>query len=105
MRQGDNVSKLFSSLWHRALPSKTSLFMLRLMSGRLPVMDILHKFGVLGPSCYFCCLHPSQQSINHIFCTGEFARQVWGFFEVVIGGVSNSLTTRHKVITWWLKPV
>lgn len=58
VRQGGNVSRLYSSLWHQALPSKISFFMLRLMSGRLSVMDILHKFGVLGPSHCFCCLHP-----------------------------------------------
>ena len=73
------------------------------MNGQLPVMDVLHKFGVFGPSRCFCCWHSSQETINHIFCTGEFARQVWGFFEVPIGGFGAAFMIRHKVINWWLK--
>ncbi|XP_027122034.2 uncharacterized protein [Coffea arabica] len=105
VRQGGNVSRLFGSLWHQALPSKISFFMLRLMYGRLPLMDVLHKFGFLGPSKCFCCsLSPSPETISHIFCTGEVARQVWGCFEGIIGGFSEALTIRHKVMSWWVKP-
>ncbi|XP_027169555.1 uncharacterized protein LOC113769293 [Coffea eugenioides] len=87
----------------QVLPLKVSFFMVRLMSGRIPVMGVLHKFGVVGPSRCFCCRDPSQETINHIFCIGDVARQVWSFFEVLVGGFGEAFTIRHKVISWWLK--
>ncbi|XP_027103043.1 uncharacterized protein [Coffea arabica] len=100
VRKGGTVSRLFASLWHRALPSKISFFMLRLLYGRLPLMDVLHKFKVLGLSRCFCCsLNPSPGTINHVFCTGEMAKQVWGCFEGLIGGFSAAFTVRHKEIS------
>ncbi|XP_027172427.1 uncharacterized protein LOC113772083 [Coffea eugenioides] len=99
-----NRSCLYSSLWGQELPSNVSFFMLRLLGARLPVMDRLQKLGVVGPSRCFCCSFPCQESLDHIFCTGEVPRQIWESFEVVVGGFGVSSTIRHKVIGWWLKP-
>ena len=105
VRKGGTVSRLFGSLWQRVLPSKISFFMLRLLYGRLPLMDMLHRFGVLDLSRCFCCnLNPSPETINHVFCMGEVAKQVWGCFEGLIGGFSAAFTVRHKVMSWWVKP-
>ncbi|XP_027170444.1 uncharacterized protein LOC113770234 [Coffea eugenioides] len=93
-----NRSCLYSSIWSQDLPCNVSFFMLRLLGGRLPVMDILHKFGVVGPSRCFCCSFPCQESLDHIFCTGEVARRIWANFEVVVGGFGVSSTIRHKSV-------
>ena len=68
------------------------------MYGRLPLMDVLHKFGFLGPSKSFCCsLRPSPKTISHIFCTGEVARQIWGCFEGLIGGFEGRTKVDQKL--------
>ena len=72
MRNECNASSLFP---YQALSSKISFFMLRLMYGRLSLMDVLHKFGFLDPSkCFYCSLRPSPKTISHIFFTGEVAK-------------------------------
>ena len=43
--------------WHRSLPITISFFMLRLLLGRLPLLEQLHYFGVQGPSRYCCCFN------------------------------------------------
>ena len=103
-REGGNSSWLYSRLWLPGLPLKVSFFMLRLVGFRLPVMDRLHKLGIHGPSRCFCCLYPCQESIDHIFCTRVAAKQIWGYFEGVIGGFRDSYTLRHKLVSWWLRP-
>ncbi|XP_071940080.1 uncharacterized protein [Coffea arabica] len=103
-QEGGNSSWLYSRLWLPGLSLKVSFFMLRLVGFRLPVMDRLHKLGILGPSRCFCCLYPCQESIDHIFCTGVAAKRIWGYFEEVIGGFWDSSTLRHKLVSWWLRP-
>nr|XP_027082465.1 uncharacterized protein LOC113704792 [Coffea arabica] len=103
-REDRNSSWLYSPLWLQGQPTKISFFMLRLVGSHLPVMDRLHKLGIFGPSCCGCCLHPCQESSDHIFCTEEAAKRIWGYFEGVIGGFQESFTIRHKLVSWWLKP-
>ena len=79
-REGGNSSWLYSLLWLQGLPIKISFFMLRLIESRLPVMDRLHKLGILGPSHCFCCLHSCQECTDRIFCTGVAAKRIWGYF-------------------------
>ena len=35
---------------------------------------------------------------------GEMAKQVWGCFEGLIGGIREAFIVRHKVMSWWVKP-
>ncbi|XP_071926144.1 uncharacterized protein [Coffea arabica] len=102
--EGGNSSWLYSQLWLQELPIKISFFMLRLIGSRLLVMDRLHKLGIVGPSRCGCCLYPGQESLDHIFCTGEAAKRIWGYFEGVVGGFQESFTVRHKLVSWWLRP-
>ena len=87
VRKEGTRSCLFTSLWHRALSSKISFFMLRLLYGRLPLMDVLQKFGILGPSRCFCCnLSSSPETINHIFYTGEVVSRSEVALRVLLAG-------------------
>lgn len=98
-RKGGNSSWLYSLFWLQGMLIKISFFMLRLIGSRLPVMDRLHKLGILGRSRCFCCLHPCQESTNHIFYTEVAAKRIWGYFEGVIGGFRDSPTARHKLVS------
>ncbi|XP_071912305.1 uncharacterized protein [Coffea arabica] len=74
-RGGGSSSWLYSRLWLQGVPLKIWFFMLRLI-----------------------------ETIDHIFCTGEVVRSIWGYFEEVIGGFGSSSMIRHKVVSWWLQP-
>nr|XP_027127775.1 uncharacterized protein LOC113743906 [Coffea arabica] len=87
-----------------ALPAKISFFMMRMLSWRLPVQDVLQRFGVCRPSRCVCCQNPRLDSTDHVFCTGEVPRQVWQSFQVEIGEFTTHSTLKHAVIQWWLWP-
>ncbi|XP_071923146.1 uncharacterized protein [Coffea arabica] len=82
VRKISNTSIFSSNIWLTALPAKILFFMLRMLSGRLPVMEALYRLGVCGPSRNACCVTPAVESIDHIFCAGEVPRQVWDSFQV-----------------------
>ncbi|XP_071922581.1 uncharacterized protein [Coffea arabica] len=64
--------------------------------------DVLRKFGIHGPSRCHCCAVPYEEGLDHIFCTGDVATEVWSSFEDPgeMGRVSN---LRHRVLQWWLR--
>ncbi|XP_027077095.1 uncharacterized protein [Coffea arabica] len=99
-----NTSIFSSTIWVKDLPAKISFFMMRMLSWRLPVQDVLQRFGVCGPSRCVCCQNPGFDSIDHVFCTGEIPRQVWKSFQVDIGQFVTPSTVKHAVIQWWLLP-
>lgn len=46
-------SFMFSKVWHPRIPSKVSIFLLRLLRNRLPMDSTLCKLGISGPSKCF----------------------------------------------------
>ncbi|XP_071917289.1 uncharacterized protein [Coffea arabica] len=103
IRQSNDNSWLFGRIWQQGLPVKVSFFMLRLLQGRLPLMDRLKRFGVCGPSRCLCCQNPQEEDLNHVFCSGEGARLVWRHFESTAGEFSGVHTVRHMVWSCWLR--
>nr|XP_027120587.1 uncharacterized protein LOC113737577 [Coffea arabica] len=97
IRQSNDSSWLFGHIWQQGLPVKVSFFMLRLLQGRLPLMDRLKRFGVCGPSKCLCCQNPQEEDLNHVFCSGEGARLVWRHFESTAGEFSGVHTVLWKV--------
>ncbi|XP_071918732.1 uncharacterized protein [Coffea arabica] len=96
-------SFLLANIWHLLIPAKVSFFMLRLLESSLPVMDILYRFQVQGPSHCWCYNDPKTESLDHIFCTGEIPLQVWQSFEGIDGSLSPVFTVRHALTKWWLR--
>lgn len=73
-RPRKSSSFMSSRIWHPALPIKISFFMMRVLVSRVPVMEVLQRFGVYGPSMCSCCSNPGVETMDHVFCTGELAR-------------------------------
>nr|XP_027062765.1 uncharacterized protein LOC113689142 [Coffea arabica] len=104
IRSQANRSLGTTCIWHRFLPFTVSFFMLRLLSDRLPLLEQLRRFGVQGPFRCACCANPQEERLNHVFYTGEAARQVWKAFEVPDGRNSRICSARHMAIAWWICP-
>ncbi|XP_027184159.1 uncharacterized protein LOC113782466 [Coffea eugenioides] len=100
--QATNCSWVASQVWLKGCPLKIYFFMLRLLRSRLPMSDVLRKFGVQGPSRCHCCAEPDEEGFDHTFCTGIVARAAWSSFNDPgeVAGVSN---LRHRVLRWWLR--
>ncbi|XP_027170927.1 uncharacterized protein LOC113770609 [Coffea eugenioides] len=76
---------------------------------RLPLDDVLGRFGVQLPSKCFCCRSATGESIKHIFASGQLAREVWGYFGAVCGigspqGRDVVLAVSSEVNRWNLLP-
>ncbi|XP_071923139.1 uncharacterized protein [Coffea arabica] len=104
VRSHSNRSLGAACIWHRSLPITISFFMFRLVSDRLPLLEQLRRFGVQGPSRCCCCIDPQEERLNHMFCTGEAARQVWKVFEIQERRSSRISSARHMAIAWWIQP-
>ena len=53
--------------------------MLRLLNNKLATDGSLSRFGVQGPSKWFCCHNGMNEDINHLFSYGQIAEKVWNF--------------------------
>ena len=104
VRSHSNGSLGAACIWHKSLPITISFFMLCLLSDRLPLLEQLRRFGVQGPSRCCCYADPQEERLNHVFCTGEAARQVWKAFEIQEGMTSRISSARHMAIAWWIRP-
>ncbi|XP_071924664.1 uncharacterized protein [Coffea arabica] len=96
--QASNYSWVVSHVWLKGFPIKISFFMLRLLRLHLPLMDLLHRFGVQGPSKCHCCSKPADDEVNHIFLTGDLAKVVRNRFEGVLGYLDMVSTLRHVLL-------
>ena len=98
-------SFLFRQIWRASVPLKVSFFMLRLLSNRLPMDDVLAARGIHLPSKCSCCLVSNIESLCHLFVERELAMAVWQFFGLVAGLDLNISHIRVWLFGWWLKPM
>ena len=73
------------SICLKPTPIKVSFFMSNLFRFKLPTDLILYKFGINGPSRCQCCIHPQEETLQHLFASGDLAMEVWKQFEMPIG--------------------
>ena len=69
IRQVSNTSLMFFGVWQAPTQVKVSFFIVRLLLGCLPLDDVLHTFGIHGPSKCVCCPCLSVESLEHVFAT------------------------------------
>ncbi|XP_071933115.1 uncharacterized protein [Coffea arabica] len=105
VREMKPSSFLFCQIWHASVPLKMSFFILRLLSNRLPLDDVLVTRGFQLPSKCSCYLVSNTESLRHLFLEGELATAVWQFFGSVGRLALNVSHVRVWLIGWWLKPV
>ncbi|XP_059285588.1 uncharacterized protein LOC132039055 [Lycium ferocissimum] len=52
---------------------------------KLPVDDVLARMGISIVSNWSCCSQPQQETLEHIFLTGDYAAAVWKVFTDAAG--------------------
>ncbi|XP_071933856.1 uncharacterized protein [Coffea arabica] len=85
VRQARNSLFVHSQIWHRRIPSKISVFILRLLCGRLPFPDVLCRMGFQMPSKCLCCPNGAIETVEHVFSEGQIAKAVWNYFASMCG--------------------
>ncbi|WMV32833.1 hypothetical protein MTR67_026218 [Solanum verrucosum] len=100
IREKRAKTKFNSNTWNRNIPFKCYFLLRRTIRGKLPTNEKLSKFGV-EPSDYYYCHSPGADTIEHIFNTGSFAKNVWRFFVVQLGIQTDFLPLRNMIMRWW----
>ncbi|XP_015161418.1 uncharacterized protein, partial [Solanum tuberosum] len=100
IREKRTKTKINSYTWNRHIPFKCSFLLWRTIRGKLPTNEKLSAFGIEPSDCY-CCHSPGEDTIEHIFNTGNFARAVWKYFAVSLGMPTDLLPLRNMIMRWW----
>ncbi|XP_042493937.1 uncharacterized protein LOC122073413 [Macadamia integrifolia] len=66
----------FGNIWHIPTTPKVQFFLWKFLHGRLPIPDLLNKWGFNLPSVCLRCLHPAVD-VNQIFRDCVLASQIW----------------------------
>lgn len=100
LRKHKNSSFTASMNWHKNLPFQMSFFMMRMLQNRLPTDEANQKFSSLLPSKCSCCTHHKEETIMHLFCTSEIAKQVWLYFGNYCEIHIRDGDTRQLLMSW-----
>ncbi|XP_019178346.1 PREDICTED: uncharacterized protein LOC109173561 [Ipomoea nil] len=88
-------------IWAKHIPWKMAFLAWRVFKRKVPLDDILTRFGYNIVSACCCCQRPKSCTLQHVFCTGEAARAVWSFFANSLGMSLQVRSLQHICYQWW----
>ncbi|XP_042067142.1 uncharacterized protein LOC121810441 [Salvia splendens] len=72
--------EIFGLIWNQGLAPTMSVFIWRLLFGRLPVDEKLQRRGIELASRCQCCRSPWVESLSHVFLSSQSAIYAWEYF-------------------------
>ncbi|XP_049399717.1 uncharacterized protein LOC125863742 [Solanum stenotomum] len=100
IREKREKTKFNTCTWQKNIPFKCSFLLWRAIRGKLPTNEKLASFGIEPSECH-CCHSPGTDTIEHIFNSGNFAKNVWKFFATALGIQTDPLPLRNMIMRWW----
>ncbi|XP_075088344.1 uncharacterized protein LOC142170350 [Nicotiana tabacum] len=79
-RRRDEPITAYRMIWVKGLPFKIAFFMWKVWKAKLPLDDFLKKVGYCMPSKCWCCVHPDEESLQHLFLDQKLQRQLGSIF-------------------------
>ncbi|XP_075095162.1 uncharacterized protein LOC142173464 [Nicotiana tabacum] len=76
LRHRADPNKEFKLIWIKGLPFKISFFLWRLWRQKIATDDTWRRQGQMVMSRCWCCQHPQEESIEHIFVTSPTASKI-----------------------------
>ncbi|XP_015166827.1 uncharacterized protein [Solanum tuberosum] len=98
IREKRTKTKSNSYTWNRNIPFKCSFLLWRTIRGKIPTYEKLASFGI-EPSERYCCHSPGADTIDHIFNSGNLAKNVWKFFAIPLGIPTDFLPLRSMIMS------
>lgn len=84
-------------IWGQHIPPTRSTLVWRIIWNKIPAWDVLHSFGVAGPSvCLFCW--QSEELVDHIFAQCPFAAAIISNINMVFGLEVDGLFGFHDLL-------
>ncbi|XP_031096877.1 uncharacterized protein LOC116001124 [Ipomoea triloba] len=92
-------------VWLKHVPWKMAFMAWRVFKRKAPIDDVLVRFGYQMVSRCNCCVVPTSCTLQHVFCTGEVAKEVWGYFGRSLGMSVQPRTLEQICYHWWGRKV
>lgn len=93
--------KWHNYVWNKYIPPKISAFLWRLSKHAIPVDSILLSMGFKMASRCRCCLHPAEETEDHLFVNSELAKSVWNHFSSMFN-LNISYSSLDQLAESWL---
>ncbi|KAF5452775.1 hypothetical protein F2P56_027742 [Juglans regia] len=92
-----------SWIWHSSIPKKISIMMWKASNNCLSVDAKVQMAGIPMVSKCNCCVFGNMEDLNHVLCTGDFARQLWRMAAVQLGVHMGAFRTWNDQIDFWFR--
>ncbi|XP_060170537.1 uncharacterized protein LOC132601473 [Lycium barbarum] len=100
LRQRKQRSQVYEKFWIKGLPYKISIFLWRVWFWKLLIDEVLQKMNISIVSRCLCC-HVQQETMDHVFLTGPFARRIWNYFSTAAGIMGPFIQIKQTILIWW----
>nr|XP_033517447.1 uncharacterized protein LOC117281714 [Nicotiana tomentosiformis] len=104
LRHKANHNQEFKQIWTKGLPFKISFFLWRLWRHKLAIDDLWRRKGYIVMSRCWCCQHPQEKIIDHIFLTSPTASKAapaiitWELWKKRNTGKNGGTVSTNRVI-------
>lgn len=101
-RENRQCDPLLKKIWHSQISFKMSFILWRVLKKKLPTDDVMQRFGqYIVSKCSCCAARNKEESLEHVFCTGETARKIWQHFAGPLGILLSNWCIRATLVSWW----
>lgn len=76
-RKVKRQSWIDSKTWQKQVPFKMCFTVWRALRERLLTDARVLRMGFSSTSRCCCCINPVNETIDHLFCSGSFAQNIW----------------------------
>ncbi|XP_035540586.1 uncharacterized protein LOC118344283 [Juglans regia] len=90
-------------IWHTNLPKKISIMMWKATNNCLSVDKNISMVGVSMASKCNCCQKGHTEDLNHVLCTGDFARHIWRLAATHLGVHMAPFYTWKDQTNFWFR--
>lgn len=80
---------------------KICFFIWRMWKGKISVYDTIRRWGIEGPSKYWCCQNPIQETMSHVLLRFYTANRTWSYFSSFLGINIQKLSLINTILAWW----
>ncbi|XP_042964739.1 uncharacterized protein LOC122298962 [Carya illinoinensis] len=88
-------------IWHTHIPKKISIMMWKAYHNCLSVDEKIKNIGIPVVSKCNCCARGHMEDLNHVLCTGDFARCIWRLAATHLGVHMGVFHTWKEQINFW----
>lgn len=101
VRKKRRSQRILSQVWENPITMQSKLLMWRVLKGIIPVDTVAKKQGFHLASKCMCCARPEEESLHHLFGSGELAAMLWNFFGAVFAVPYFPFHSSYARVAWW----